>query len=188
MSGVSVIIPSYNRAILIDRALKSVFSQTLPADEVIVIDDGSSDDTVNIIKADYPDVRLILQENKGISAARNTGIKRQTRSSRKKKIKFIPRDTNKNGKFDTYVADRNGNGRIDTIVIDADEDGKADYTLIDSDENGRADIKVITKILKGRKTTIWLYDTDEDGKPDVVGFDRDKDGVIDQFRRFAKVS
>ncbi len=78
MSGISVIIPTYNRATLINRALNSVFSQTLLADEVIVIDDGSSDDTVNFIKTDYPDVILISQDNKGISAARNAGISATT--------------------------------------------------------------------------------------------------------------
>ncbi len=72
---VSVIIPTYNRADTISRALNSVFNQTYPADEVIVVDDGSSDNTADGIRQQYPTVTLIEQTNKGVSAARNTGIK-----------------------------------------------------------------------------------------------------------------
>ncbi len=71
---ISVIIPSFNRTELIGRALDSVSAQSCQADEIIVIDDGSSDDTVLRIRQQYPDVNLIIQQNRGVSAARNTGI------------------------------------------------------------------------------------------------------------------
>jgi len=71
---ISVIIPTYNRAFLIKRALESVLSQTTPANEILVVDDGSDDNTTDVIKDYYPTVKLITQENKGISAARNHGI------------------------------------------------------------------------------------------------------------------
>ena len=73
-NSISVIIPVYNRCILIERAIKSVLGQTLPPDEIIVIDDGSNDGTDKIIKNNYPDIILLKQKNRGVSCARNNGI------------------------------------------------------------------------------------------------------------------
>ncbi len=73
--NISVIIPTFERKHLIGRALDSVLKQTQPAREVIVIDDGSSDGTAGWIKKAYPSIILIDQKNKGVSAARNTGIR-----------------------------------------------------------------------------------------------------------------
>jgi len=72
--NISVVIAAFNAAGFIDRALKSVLDQTLPADEVIIVDDGSTDETAAKIKTWGPPVRYIFQENAGVSAARNTGI------------------------------------------------------------------------------------------------------------------
>ena len=69
---VSVIIPAFNAARYIGEALESVFAQTLPADEVIVIDDGSTDDTVS--EATRFPVKLLSQKNRGSAAARNAGV------------------------------------------------------------------------------------------------------------------
>ena len=74
MFGIAVIIPSWNRAHLITNALDSVLAQSCLPDEIIVVDDGSTDNTRDIIQTGYPMVKLISQENKGVSAARNTGI------------------------------------------------------------------------------------------------------------------
>ena len=74
MSSISVVIPTYNRSVLLERALDSVLAQTLPADEIIVVDDGSTDNTVSMLKSRYPGVNLITQDNRGVSAARNAGI------------------------------------------------------------------------------------------------------------------
>ncbi|MBN1445976.1 MAG: glycosyltransferase family 2 protein [Candidatus Omnitrophica bacterium] len=73
---VSVIIPVYNRAELLDRTLKSILSQTYKNLEIIVIDDGSSEDIKTIINTfgDGRTVYLKHNANKGISAARNTGL------------------------------------------------------------------------------------------------------------------
>lgn len=71
---VSVVIPTYNRLGVLPRALDSVFGQTLPALEVIVVDDGSTDGTADWVRANYPEARVIEQNNQGVSAARNTGI------------------------------------------------------------------------------------------------------------------
>jgi len=73
--NVAVIIPTFNRRDKLARALKSVVAQTQPADEIIVIDDGSSDDTNQFISSSFPQVHYIYQQNRGVSAARNTGIK-----------------------------------------------------------------------------------------------------------------
>jgi glycosyltransferase involved in cell wall biosynthesis len=71
---ISVIIPAFNRAHTLPRALQSVLDQSSPADEVIVVDDGSSDASAALIERDFPQVRLLRQSNHGVSAARNRGI------------------------------------------------------------------------------------------------------------------
>lgn len=71
---ISVVIPTYNRYEFLKRALHSVFAQTYLPNEVIVIDDGSTDNTENI-HHDFPTIKYIYQDNKGVSSARNLGIK-----------------------------------------------------------------------------------------------------------------
>jgi glycosyltransferase involved in cell wall biosynthesis len=71
---VSAVIPTFDRAGPLRRALASVFAQTRPADEVIVVDDGSCDDTATRVAADFPEVTLIRQEHGGVSRARNRGV------------------------------------------------------------------------------------------------------------------
>jgi len=72
---VSVVIPTYNRYTLLKRAINSLLAQTYPIDEIIVVDDGSRDNTKDI-KKDFPEIIYIYQENQGVSAARNVGIQR----------------------------------------------------------------------------------------------------------------
>ncbi|GJM06242.1 MAG: glycosyl transferase [marine bacterium B5-7] len=74
MFKIAVIIPTYNRAALLERALTSVIAQTYPATEIIVVDDGSTDNTQQLIQENYPQIRYLHQTNMGVSAARNTGI------------------------------------------------------------------------------------------------------------------
>ncbi|NPA73543.1 MAG: glycosyltransferase [Epsilonproteobacteria bacterium] len=71
--NISVVIPTYNRQGLVKRAIESVINQTLKPQEIIVVDDGSSDDTKKVLQ-NYP-VCYIYQPNQGVSAARNRGIK-----------------------------------------------------------------------------------------------------------------
>jgi glycosyltransferase involved in cell wall biosynthesis len=71
---VSVVIPCYNYAQFLGEAVKSVLAQTYPHFEIIVVDDGSTDNIAEVV-ARFPDVRLIPQENQGLSAARNTGLR-----------------------------------------------------------------------------------------------------------------
>lgn len=72
---ISVIIPTYNRIFFLKRSIDSVLEQILKPYEVIIVDDGSSDGTSTMIKKNYPKINLICQENKGVSAARNIGIR-----------------------------------------------------------------------------------------------------------------
>jgi len=72
---VSVIIPTYNRAAKVGNAIESVLDQTFSDLEVIVVDDGSSDDTGKILQETYGDrIRYFAQANQGVSAARNKGL------------------------------------------------------------------------------------------------------------------
>jgi len=72
--SVAVIIPTYNRARTLRRALESVFGQTRQPEEVCVIDDGSTDSTEVLVKEHFPQVIYIRQQNLGVSAARNAGV------------------------------------------------------------------------------------------------------------------
>lgn len=76
---ISVIIPSYNRCRYLEQATRSVIGQTLAPTELIVVDDGSTDDTREMVAAvvresPFP-IRYVRQENRGAAAARNTGIR-----------------------------------------------------------------------------------------------------------------
>ena len=73
---ISAIIPTYNRAALVCEAADSALAQSEPPEEIIVIDDGSTDDTAERLKKYSDKISLVAQENRGISAARNAGIKK----------------------------------------------------------------------------------------------------------------
>ena len=72
---ISVIIPTYNRYNLTKRAITSVLAQIFQPKEIIVVDDGSTDNTQQL-QNDFPDIIYIYQENRGVAAARNVGIQK----------------------------------------------------------------------------------------------------------------
>jgi glycosyltransferase involved in cell wall biosynthesis len=85
---ISVIIPTYNREHCVRQSLDSVLAQTFKDFELIVVDDGSSDGTVEILKSYGDKIRLICQKNAGAGAARNTAI----RVAQGKYIAFLDSD------------------------------------------------------------------------------------------------
>ncbi len=107
MPKVSVIIPTYNYGKYIEKAIDSVFAQTYRDFEIIVVDDGSTDNTREIIETRYKDkVRYFYQKNKGAPAARNKGIK----ESRGEYLAFLDADdwfAPENLKYKVKVLDNN---------------------------------------------------------------------------------
>lgn len=87
-SDVSVVIPTYNRARWLPACVESVLGQTAPPREVIVVDDGSTDDTEAVCRGFPAPVRYVRQENAGVSAARNTGVS----ASRGSLVAFLDSD------------------------------------------------------------------------------------------------
>lgn len=79
---ISIIVPTYNRANSICRTIDSIFAQTYKNFEIILVDDGSTDDTLEIVKK-YQDKRLVIichDKNRGVTAAKNTGLNNLTGS------------------------------------------------------------------------------------------------------------
>lgn len=70
----TVVIPTYNRSSTLPATLYSLLNQSRPADEILVVDDGSTDDSANVAEGFGPLVRVIRQVNQGPSAARNRGL------------------------------------------------------------------------------------------------------------------
>ncbi len=75
MPRFSVIIPVYNRADLVERTLASVYAQTFTDFEIIAVDDGSRDNSLEVLRRHEPRIRIVAQQNMGLGAARNAGAR-----------------------------------------------------------------------------------------------------------------
>lgn len=106
---VSVIIPTYNRAEVLPRALKSVLAQQNVSFEILVADDGSSDGSEALIRKEFPQVSYFYQKNQGPSAARNRGIEK----ARSEWIAFLDSDDEwMPGKLEAQLSFMDGQYRI----------------------------------------------------------------------------
>ncbi len=72
---IAVVVPTHDRAAMLGRALDSVFGQTEPPAQCLVVDDGSSDGTGTLVRQSYPDAIYLRQRHQGVSAARNLGVR-----------------------------------------------------------------------------------------------------------------
>ena len=85
---ISVIIPTYNRCDLLKRAINSVIKQTITPKEIIVVDNGSTDQTYQMVSSLFPEIDYFIEKKRGVSAARNKGIL----ESKSKWIAFLDSD------------------------------------------------------------------------------------------------
>jgi glycosyltransferase involved in cell wall biosynthesis len=153
MMRVSAIIPTYNRRPYLARAIDSVLRQTVAVDELIVIDDGSTDGTAEHVTAQYgSSVRLIRQENGGVSAARRRGIQ----EAQGEWIAFLDSD-------DEWMPERNGE------LLKAAEQVPPDVAWI------FGDLRVITD--EGEQRTLFEeYGLTVQGCPEILA-----DAMMVQF-------
>ena len=87
-STVSIIIPTFNRAGIVSRAIDSALAQSYPQTEVIVVDDGSTDETLQILRNYSENITIISRQNSGPAAARNFGV----RASKGELVAFLDSD------------------------------------------------------------------------------------------------
>ncbi|NNE62484.1 MAG: glycosyltransferase [Gammaproteobacteria bacterium] len=139
INSISVVIPSFNRLPLLIKALESVYSQKTEVDEVIVVDDGSDDNTAETIEKLFPGVLLLRQPNLGVSSARNRGIK----AAKSQWIALLDSD-------DQWLP-----GKISAVHEVQREFPQ--YLLIHSDEIWIRDGVRVNAMHKHRKTGGWIF-------------------------------
>ncbi len=141
MTDISLVIPAYNRASLLKRALESVAMQTNRPAEIIVVDDGSTDDTAIMIKKEFPDVVYIHQKNSGVSAARNLGIQ----NANHEWIAFLDSD-------DEWLP-----GKL-AIQLSVIENNPADTHLVHSNEIWIRNGNRVNQMDKHEKYGGWIFE------------------------------
>ncbi len=136
---ISVVIPSFNRAAPLQRALQSVVEQRSPVDEIIVVDDGSTDGSAERITRRFSGIRLIRQPNLGVSAARNRGIA----AARHEWIALLDSD-------DSWQADKTERLRATAL-------SRPGYELYHSDEIWVRRGQRVNPMHKHRKSGGWIF-------------------------------
>ena len=137
---ISVVIPSYNRRHTLERALQSVYQQSSRVDEVILVDDGSTDGSVLVIAREFPQTKIIRQANFGVSAARNRGIE----SARFEWIALLDSD-------DSWLPEK-----IEKIRNAQQQN--PDLVLFHSDEIWMRNGVRVNPMNKHRKSGGWIFD------------------------------
>lgn len=131
---VSIIIPIYNGVDYIDKCLNSIIGQTYKNIEVILIDDGSKDESLKIIKQyskKYPFIKSFTQKNVGQALTRNNGIKKSTGDY----ITFLDQDDYIDSDYiETLISNIDNNDILITGYNRVDENGKILYRKIPQDE------------------------------------------------------
>lgn len=141
-ADVSVVIPAYNAAHLLRRCVDSVLCQTEPVSEIIIVDDGSVDDTAKVVASLPGPIRLLRQRNLGVSVARNTGI----REARSTWIAFLDAD------------DRWLSNKIERQMQCAVENTDADVIYSDAEVESESGASAGT-FLTGKGPAVgWVFD------------------------------
>jgi hypothetical protein len=128
MSTISVVIPTYNRAALVSGAIESALSQSVRPGEVIVVDDGSDDDTGAVVARFGSAVRYIRQANAGVGAARNRGAGEATGEW----VAFLDSD-------DTWERDKLALQLAALGAVPGAEWSLTDFTVVDGQDRPRGD-------------------------------------------------
>lgn len=140
MRSIAVIIPTFNRVHTLGRALESVVNQKRLPDEIIVVDDGSSDTTKDFIQKHYPSVRYLYQENRGPAAARNLGISR----ANSEWLAFLDSD-------DEWTPDK-------LLVQEDFFSGHAEYLIAQTEEIWIRNGKRVNPMKKHKKPGGWVFE------------------------------
>lgn len=139
MDLVSIIIPTFNRNTLLQRALNSIYKQTYSNFEIIVVDDGSTDQTDKMIKDRFPKVRYLPQPNAGVSRARNKGIE----IAHGEWFAFLDSD-------DEWLPQKLAN-QISLLK------SKPDYKICHTEEQWVRDGIKVNQMKKHKKTGGWIF-------------------------------
>ena len=142
---VSVIIPAYNAAKTIAKTLQSVFDQDYASIEIIVVNDGSTDDTEQVLSQYFDKIKYIHQANAGVSVARNTGYS----AAKGEYIQYLDADDLlAKGKIALQIeALKNNNAEVaygDWIKFTETEQAFKELEIVNRELQGRAEIELIT--------------------------------------------
>ena len=132
---ISVIIPTYNRCDLLKRAINSVIKQTITPKEIIIVDNGSTDQTYQMVSSLFPEINYFIEKKRGVSAARNKGIL----ESKSKWIAFLDSD-------DTWKPTKLEK-QMEFSIFNQDK-----YRIIHTDETWYRNKKFLNQLKKHKKS------------------------------------
>ena len=135
IEDISVVIPTFNRRNLLKRAIYSVIKQTIEPREIIVIDNGSTDQTYQMVSSLFPEINYFIEKKRGVSAARNKGIL----ESKSKWIAFLDSD-------DTWKPTKLEK-QMEFSIFNQDK-----YRIIHTDETWYRNKKFLNQLKKHKKS------------------------------------